>query len=329
MPTLAWDANADLTPDRGGYGGTVSVLVGSPGSNKYQDLIIAADGAPALRSAMRTVLFASDLNGLNAPNLYIGGAPRIIGMSISAIDPFSQANLSNSTVLQSGAVLTGGQVVLTGNNVRLDPGATIDTRGYADVPVLDSSIGYAYGSGRPSVIASNGRLSLDSSNVSNGTGTISIGTGAGIYSRQSIGLIAPRGVSFEGAPLLGAKDLELVAAAINLGTAADLAAARGAGKLPAGFDLTQEMFAALVAGNPSRNITGVRNLGLYTNSSVNVYGAVNLDLSALDRLTLNTASIYGAGTSSDNAVLKVGSVSYTHLTLPTTTLCRSRWSPYH
>ena len=23
------------------------------------------------------------------------------------------------------------------------------------------------------------------------------------------------------------------------------------------------------------------------------------------------------------------SVSYTHLTLPTTTLCRSRWSPYH
>ena len=22
-------------------------------------------------------------------------------------------------------------------------------------------------------------------------------------------------------------------------------------------------------------------------------------------------------------------VSYTHLTLPTTTLCRSRWSPYH
>ena len=24
-----------------------------------------------------------------------------------------------------------------------------------------------------------------------------------------------------------------------------------------------------------------------------------------------------------------GAVSYTHLTLPTTTLCRSRWSPYH
>ena len=26
--------------------------------------------------------------------------------------------------------------------------------------------------------------------------------------------------------------------------------------------------------------------------------------------------------------LKIGPVSYTHLTLPTTTLCRSRWSPY-
>ena len=29
------------------------------------------------------------------------------------------------------------------------------------------------------------------------------------------------------------------------------------------------------------------------------------------------------------ALMKSGAVSYTHLTLPTTTLCRSRWSPYH
>ena len=29
------------------------------------------------------------------------------------------------------------------------------------------------------------------------------------------------------------------------------------------------------------------------------------------------------------AALSAGAVSYTHLTLPTTTLCRSRWSPYH
>ena len=27
--------------------------------------------------------------------------------------------------------------------------------------------------------------------------------------------------------------------------------------------------------------------------------------------------------------LSIKAVSYTHLTLPTTTLCRSRWSPYH
>ena len=27
--------------------------------------------------------------------------------------------------------------------------------------------------------------------------------------------------------------------------------------------------------------------------------------------------------------LVLAPVSYTHLTLPTTTLCRSRWSPYH
>ena len=29
------------------------------------------------------------------------------------------------------------------------------------------------------------------------------------------------------------------------------------------------------------------------------------------------------------SVTSLASVSYTHLTLPTTTLCRSRWSPYH
>ena len=30
-----------------------------------------------------------------------------------------------------------------------------------------------------------------------------------------------------------------------------------------------------------------------------------------------------------NNVMNRISVSYTHLTLPTSTLCRSRWSPYH
>ena len=34
--------------------------------------------------------------------------------------------------------------------------------------------------------------------------------------------------------------------------------------------------------------------------------------------------------SEENKLLSIASVSYTHLTLPTTcNLCRSRWSPYH
>ena len=31
----------------------------------------------------------------------------------------------------------------------------------------------------------------------------------------------------------------------------------------------------------------------------------------------------------ENLISSVGSVSYTHLTLPTILACRSRWSPYH
>src|SRR5678816_1117716 len=36
----------------------------------------------------------------------------------------------------------------------------------------------------------------------------------------------------------------------------------------------------------------------------------------------------GNGTN-DNSAHSNASVSYTHLTLPTSDLCRSRWSPYH
>ena len=35
------------------------------------------------------------------------------------------------------------------------------------------------------------------------------------------------------------------------------------------------------------------------------------------------------GGRAEHNLLYLGTVSYTHLTLPTTTLCRSRWSPYH
>ncbi|ABD05193.1 haemagglutinin-like protein [Rhodopseudomonas palustris HaA2] len=309
VPALVWDGTTDLTPAAGGYGGTVSVMVGGS-----QDLIIAADGSTTERSATKTVLSASAINALNAPHLFIGGKPMISSnISIIGGDPFTQNNSANAITLESGVVLTGGQIVMNvrqGGTIRLDPGAMIDTRGFADVALLDSSLGYYLGGGVPMLVASNGAVALYTNNAANATGTISIGAGAGIFTRNAIGFVSAMGVSFDGTPLLGAENLELVAASINLGTAANLAAARAAGTLPVGFDLTQELFASLVAGDPSRNITGVRKLGLGTGNSVNIYGSVNLDLSALDSLTLTTAAIYGAGGGNDSAVLKAGSLNW-------------------
>ena len=43
----------------------------------------------------------------------------------------------------------------------------------------------------------------------------------------------------------------------------------------------------------------------------------------------NGAEAGGACASSTRGLYGGGSVSYTHLTLPTSDLCRSRWSPYH
>ena len=49
---------------------------------------------------------------------------------------------------------------------------------------------------------------------------------------------------------------------------------------------------------------------------------------ALVDCTAATAELPGV-TAVDVYVGGLKAVSYTHLTLPTTTLCRSRWSPYH
>ena len=43
----------------------------------------------------------------------------------------------------------------------------------------------------------------------------------------------------------------------------------------------------------------------------------------------NMSSTDSSDEDAANIAVTKGPVSYTHLTLPTTTLCRSRWSPYH
>ncbi|WP_083556264.1 filamentous haemagglutinin family protein [Hyphomicrobium sp. NDB2Meth4] len=295
MPALVWDGTADLTPGEGGYGGSLSVTTSivsqGNGQIQYQDLILAADGSSAARSAAQTVLLASDLDAIGAPNLFIG-APSLNALTNVII----VGSTTGRTQMESGAVLRAGQV-LTSEAFRLDDGARIDTRSFADTKLLDASTGYYLSVG---LGVSNGDLLLD---TSYGGKAISIGDGAAIYSRGTIALNG--GVSFDGTPLLGTKTLSLTAPSINLGSAGDLAAARTAGVLPDGLNLTKDLFTALLAGDPAHDVAGARNLQLASTNSLNVYGGAYLDLSALDSLTLTTPAIYGAGASTDNAVLKV------------------------
>lgn len=316
---LNWKGKADLSPATGGYGGAVSIMAAGLGSNQYQDLIIAAEGSQSTRSATQTVLYASALNAFGVPNLFIGGAP-LLGapynnvnqpqnVSVVLSDPFAHGNFVNSLTLESGAVLTAGQVMLSVNsagNIRLDDGATIDTRGHADVPLLDTSLGFAFGGGSPLLAVSNGDVALYSNYAQFATGAISIGKNAGIYARGSIGFLSNSGVTFDGIPLLGAKNLDLTASAINLGTASDLAKAQSANILPVGLNLTQDVLAALVRGDAAHNVAGSRSLKLGAANSMNVFGSVDLDLSGLDSLTLNTPAIYGAGGAGDAAHLSLG-----------------------
>ncbi|WP_333837448.1 filamentous haemagglutinin family protein [Novosphingobium sp.] len=306
-PALVWKGTADLAPSGNGYAGSLTLMGGSlgisGGQQQYQNLILAADGSTTTRSATELVLSTSSINMIGAPNLFIGGSPimqTILSTSPVLGDPNRQGNGLGTVRLESGAVLTGGEVLI-GGALRLDDGARIDTRGFADARLLDSSLGQLIGVG---FAVSNNDLLFDPNFTS--TQTVSIGTSAAIYTRGTIGISAP--VSFDGAPLLGANTLALSAGGVNLGTAEDLATAQTAGTLPVGLNLTQDLFASLVAGDPANNVVGVRNLRLSSPGSINIFGAVHLDLSALDTITLTTPAIYGMGDVGDTAALKANNL---------------------
>ena len=96
--------------------------------------------------------------------------------------------------------------------------------------------------------------------------------------------------------------------------------------LDAGRFFSQPLEAAAVASRIKPHIASIRDL-------TDVEKAVSITAEARGALVVAPGSFL-AGRRKEvlNIVAKKGvpaTVSYTHLTLPTTTLCRSRWSPYH
>lgn len=318
---FSWDAMTEMNGNgNSAYDGVLSITTAYIGSNAYQSIAIVADDDNTTRSSARVVLRASDIDAFGAASLFIGGRPMTDTTNPSDTsyivlgDPASRASVAQSVTLGSGAVLTAGQVVLSviqGGAIRLDPGSLIDTRAYDSAArLLDASTGTYLGGGTPLLVVSNGNVTLNTTIAQNATGAISIGDGAALYADGTIGFLSKTGATFDGTPLLGAKTLDLTVDSINIGTADALAAAEAAGTLAVGLNLTQDLFASLVAGDVARDIPGVSSLHLGAGNSVNLYGSANLDLTALGSLVLTTPAIYGAGAAGDAIRIEVGDFTW-------------------
>ena len=94
----------------------------------------------------------------------------------------------------------------------------------------------------------------------------------------------------------------LAVGAINVGTQAELANASGAGVLPAGLTLGQQVLDRLLRGDTSAGAPALENLVLTARDSVNFFGDVTLSTldpvsgkSSLERLVLGAPALYGHG----------------------------------
>jgi filamentous hemagglutinin family protein len=290
-PALSFDGTGLFQPAAGGYGGKA---------------VIAGGGQIEVESGAATPGFAgvsvavSDLNAIGANILQIGD------VNVSGVTIRGDVVLSAAPEIALIAGASGGVGLV------LDPGAVISTLGKGAstafsefYPIGDQGVGTAVAI----LVASNGTISFGTSG-SPTTVPISVGDGAKIFSEGSIGFESGGPVVISDTARLGTRTLGLAAGAINIGEPAAMAGA----VIPAGYNLTPEKIALLLAGDPAAGVPGIQTLSLTTSQSLNFFGTVNL--SVVDSLTgkadaeliLNTPAIYGYGNANDVATLTVGTL---------------------
>src|SRR5659263_775888 len=79
----------------------------------------------------------------------------------------------------------------------------------------------------------------------------------------------------------------------------------------------------------SRNRMGLVMLILMPLFMMGMVGYIFPSNSGMSHVPVALANLDAAQGNTSLSTQFVAPVSYTHLTLPTSTLCRSRWSPYH
>jgi filamentous hemagglutinin family protein len=323
-PALTFDGRALLTPANGnGFGGTVNVT----GLGE-----IRAPGQAATTGIVGASVDAAMLSALNAPRLLLNAQmDRLSGQVGRYVDIVSSGDL----VVRSGATITAGEIVL-GSSRKQDPltgmrvdgslvieeGASIIAKTVA-ARAYDSTDGYVFRS-EGALIVSSGTVNLLLADplfpeYATTGGNIAIGAcvtdacdrPTTLVSQGTIAIATNRALTIADNVDYGAKNLVLGVASVNLGETAAITAAGTEGRLPPGIVLNQATLAGLLAGNATGGVPKLESLTLNINDSVNVFGSVDLDASALDRLVFGTPAIYGYGAEGDVATIRVGEFIWT------------------
>lgn len=304
---------------QGGRGGTVSL--------NGPDIEIRASGTAPTAGYEGLSVEAGLLNDIGASVIAIGGLPQSTFSAQLGYGSTANAwqvglgrawDASHSIVLRNGALLSAPQVMLmtgrTEGGITLEQGASISTLGRG-AAAWSADDGYVLSPGAMGLLAlSNGRmdaLAPTASSDSTGAGHIHIGvcsTGQActaesrLYAEGSITVATDQSFQLADSVRFGARDLVLAVGAINVGTQAELANASGAGVLPAGLTLGQQVLDRLLRGDTSAGAPALENLVLTARDSVNFFGDVTLSTldpvsgkSSLERLVLGAPALYGHG----------------------------------
>lgn len=310
-----------FAPQKGGYGGTVTV-VGGNGA-----LEVVADGRGATAGFEGVTLNAESLNALNASRQVIGGQfLTLYGQSGNYITPSSSGGRTSSRViLREGVTLAAPEVfLLASGEVSMEQGAAINTIGRG-AAAYDAHDGFIYAlnvSGQNLLAASNGLLNVLAPS-SGSSGTINIGgcsltPCSGVTRIHSEGsIVAATGGSLEldDKVRYGTRHLTLALSNINVGTAPALSDAAARQVLPAGLTLSQTVLDRLLRGDTEYGAPALETLELSASQALNFYGTVSLDTydpatgkSRLANLMLSTPAIYGAGTDNDVASIRTANL---------------------
>ncbi|WP_353189806.1 filamentous haemagglutinin family protein [Pandoraea pnomenusa] len=290
------------TPEVTGVDGAMVVMAGT------SVIEVRAPGTTATPGMAS--LIDRDLNAFAAPSLGLGGIWAYFDGNGSQGDSarlyFGNDGWShNGVTVRSGANVHAGQLFLVGEAINVENGASLDTRGFGD-NVIDSRYGYVYATGllagqnliyHPALLAvGNGWFDLL---PSDGMGTVSVGDGVSLLTPGTIAFAAPGGLTL-GDVNLGARYLTVSQNQINIGDTAAMTAARNAGVLPAGWQLTQNVLDKLLRPTTASGLPPLERLTLTAGGAFNFFGSATLDTGDSPvQMVFNSPAFYGLGSTTD------------------------------